>query len=141
MNFTGVDFSLKELKDAHHATPEPRSSHESDVPHDRMVHASEATPRTRARLLAPPETEHPDSYAERPGILRSATLNMGFLPRLARGKTGRNGHNWDRSKSIPLKDLIPALNPLQKAFFDKLDGELDKVETFYVEREKEMHTR
>ncbi len=40
-----------------------------------------------------------------------------------------------------MKDLIPALNPLQKAFFDKLDGELEKVETFYVEREKDMHAR
>lgn len=64
---------------------------------------------------------------------------MGFLPRLTRGKSSRGV--FDLSRSIPLKDLIPALNPLQKAFFDKLDGELEKVETFYVEREKDMHTR
>ncbi|KIP07309.1 hypothetical protein PHLGIDRAFT_42215, partial [Phlebiopsis gigantea 11061_1 CR5-6] len=37
--------------------------------------------------------------------------------------------------------LLPMLGRLQKAFFDKLDNELDKVEAFYLEREKEMRAR
>lgn len=40
-----------------------------------------------------------------------------------------------------MMELLPALTTVQKAFFDKLDSELDKIETFYVEREKEMKTR
>lgn len=92
-----------------------------------------------SRVLSPEDTQDAEHPAERPGILRSATLNMGFLPRLVRGKNSRS--NWDLSRSIPLKDLMPVLTPVQKSFFEKLDGELDKVETFYVEREKEMRTR
>ena len=85
-------------------------------------------------------------------LLRTATLNMGLLPRLRlrgtgkdyRDSTSRNSKaavQWDLAKSIPLKDLIPLLTPVQRSFFEKLDGELDKVEAFYVEREKEMRTR
>ena len=38
-------------------------------------------------------------------------------------------------------ELQPLLTPVQKAFFDKLDSELDKVETFYGKQEKEMKSR
>lgn len=91
---------------------------------------------------------------QRPTTLlqRAATLNMGFLPRLRRKSiakehwetTRRNGKTdipWDPTKSIPLKDLLPLLSPVQKAFFEKLDVELDKVENFYLEREKDMRVR
>ncbi|KAI0077378.1 hypothetical protein K474DRAFT_1097579 [Panus rudis PR-1116 ss-1] len=91
------------------------------------------------------------SIGPRPEHPRSNTLNMGVLPRLRRRSTAfsRRGRweltrgipQWDMSRSIPLKDLLPMLTSVEKAFFDKLDIELDKVETFYVEREKEMRTR
>jgi hypothetical protein len=85
-------------------------------------------------------------------LLRTATLNMGFLPRLRRRGTGKDhwypsqqnrkaALQWDLTKSIPLKDLIPMLSRVQRAFFEKLDVELDKVENFYLEREKDMRTR
>ncbi|KAI0087370.1 SPX domain-containing protein [Irpex rosettiformis] len=107
-----------------------------------MHHAIASSSRPRAKTLLPQENHPSEDYTEQTGILRATTLNMGFFPRLGRGgKNVRHGHGLDMSRSIPLKDLIPALNPLQKAFFDKLDGELDKVETFYIEREKEMHTK
>lgn len=88
----------------------------------------------------------------RPSLFHAATLNMGFLPRLRKRSTvGRNywepsrrskaALQWDLAKSIPLKDLYPLLIPVQRAFFEKLDIELDKVESFYVEREKEMRAR
>ncbi len=92
-----------------------------------------------------------------PELPRANTLNMGMLPQLRRSSTlasvrralrGRwepaaNGHEgqWDMQRVIPLMHLIPALNFHQKAFFHKLDAEVDKIETFYVEREKEMKAR
>ncbi|KAI0759780.1 hypothetical protein BC629DRAFT_1055295 [Irpex lacteus] len=130
-----VAHEADEDTDARCDTPEPRSTHETDAVDD----AAHADAQTCSKILLPQESSNPDEQAEQHGIIRSATLNMGFLPRLTRGKSSRGV--FDLSRSVPLKDLIPALNPLQKAFFDKLDGELEKVETFYVEREKDMHAR
>ena len=99
----------------------------------------------------PPQRPKPSHEREsRTGnILHTATLNMGFLPKLKRRGTGkehwdparRASVQWDLAKSIPLKDLLPMLSPLHKAFFDKLDRELEKVDSFYLEREKEMRTK
>lgn len=55
--------------------------------------------------------------------------------------TSNKGIHWDIAKSVPLKDLIPLLRPVHREFFHKLDAELDKVETFYVEREKELRLK
>ena len=95
-------------------------------------------------------TLHSDPRVDE-SISRTATLNMGFLPRLRRKSTMRSfwepsrrsirGLQWDLAKSIPLRDLLPNLTDIQRSFFQKLDMELDKVETFYVEREKEMRAR
>jgi DNA-binding protein H-NS len=40
-----------------------------------------------------------------------------------------------------LDTILSNLPAIHAKFFDMLDGELDKVETFYAEREKEMHER
>ena len=48
---------------------------------------------------------------------------------------------FDLRRPIPLMELLPELTPVEKAFFEKLDEELDKVESFYCEREKEMRHR
>lgn len=40
-----------------------------------------------------------------------------------------------------LKDLLPTLTPTQRKFFDKLDLELEKIETFYLDREKDARQR
>lgn len=99
------------------------------------------------------------SETRRPELIQySNTLNMGMLPRirkrsavrlptsLRKGGAGRWELNadekvWDPTNSVPLVDLMPLLTNTQKAFFSKLDGELDKIETFYVKQEKEMTTR
>jgi hypothetical protein len=40
-----------------------------------------------------------------------------------------------------LKEILPTLTPTQKKFFDKLDSELGKIESFYLDREKDAHVR
>ncbi|KAI0701367.1 SPX domain-containing protein [Cytidiella melzeri] len=92
-----------------------------------------------SNVLSPQGIEDTNGPTGTSGIVPSATLSGSLLPRVGRSKSLRGG--WDLAKSIPLKDLIPALTRVQKAFFEKLDSELDKVETFYVEREKDMRTR
>ncbi|KAJ7064980.1 SPX domain-containing protein [Mycena amicta] len=39
---------------------------------------------------------------------------------------------------LPLRELLPLLSPLELAFFTTLDGEVEKIEKFYVAREQEM---
>ncbi|OBZ67333.1 hypothetical protein A0H81_12639 [Grifola frondosa] len=48
---------------------------------------------------------------------------------------------WDLNTVIPLMELMPILSPVQRAFFEKLDAELDKVESFFCERERDMKER
>lgn len=38
-------------------------------------------------------------------------------------------------------ELLPQLSPVERAYFDKLDEELDKIDSFYCEREREMRHR
>ncbi|TFY58647.1 hypothetical protein EVJ58_g6292 [Rhodofomes roseus] len=54
--------------------------------------------------------------------------------------TGRNWP-WAPGAHPPLRELLPRLPPVARSFFDMLDGELDKVESFYCARERELRTR
>ena len=47
----------------------------------------------------------------------------------------------DPSASLPLHKIIAQLTPQELAFFSMIDAQLDKVETFYLAREKEMVAR
>jgi hypothetical protein len=42
---------------------------------------------------------------------------------------------------LSLNALLPLLSQQELAFFSALDGELQKVETFYLDREKAMKAR
>ena len=42
---------------------------------------------------------------------------------------------------LPFQTILSNLPAIHAKLFDMLDAELDKVETFYAEREKEMHER
>ena len=67
----------------------------------------------------------------------SLRKNTKGLWEVTRGLSG----GWDLDKSIPLSELMPQLTAVQRAFFDKIDMELEKVEVFYTEREKEMKAK
>ncbi|KAI9065267.1 hypothetical protein FKP32DRAFT_511020 [Trametes sanguinea] len=64
-------------------------------------------------------------------------------PNSQKGSAGvePSGPRFDLRHPIPLMELLPQLTPVERAFFDKLDEELDKVESFYCEREREMRHR
>ncbi|GJE94840.1 SPX and EXS domain-containing protein [Phanerochaete sordida] len=134
---------LRKSATVHQSSAELSDSHSAAAPAGHFAVSSSAA--------APQEsTQSAGSLHRSPGnLLRAATLNMGFLPRLRRRGTTReywdtarrSSLQWDLAKSIPLKDLLPLLSPVHRAFFDKLDRELDKVDSFYLEREKEMRTK
>ena len=42
------------------------------------------------------------------------------------------------TQNRPLHEILPLLDPAEAAFFTLLDAELDKVERFYLDREKEF---
>ena len=42
---------------------------------------------------------------------------------------------------MSLRELIPLLSPAEAAFFTALDAELDKIEGFFLDREKEFLAR
>jgi hypothetical protein len=52
---------------------------------------------------------------------------------------GENGNMQTPHRS--LREILLTLTPTQKKFFDKLDIELDKIESFYLDREKEARER
>jgi hypothetical protein len=43
--------------------------------------------------------------------------------------------------AMPLHDLLPTLPPIHLAFFTCLDAQLEKIESFYLAREKEAQAR
>jgi SPX domain protein involved in polyphosphate accumulation len=45
------------------------------------------------------------------------------------------------SSPLPLLELFPLLTPIEKSFFTALDVELNKVESFYLDREQELLVR
>ena len=47
----------------------------------------------------------------------------------------------DPSANLPLHKIITQLTPQELAFFSMIDAQLDKVESFYLAREKEMVAR
>jgi len=42
---------------------------------------------------------------------------------------------------LPIPELLAHLTPQEKSFFDYIDAQLDKIELFYMSREKELLVR
>ena len=58
------------------------------------------------------------------------------------GSTGGSAsRRTDPLAALPLHELLNQLSPYEVSFFIMLDAQLDKVESFYVAREKEMLAR
>ncbi|OAX34316.1 hypothetical protein K503DRAFT_456002 [Rhizopogon vinicolor AM-OR11-026] len=55
--------------------------------------------------------------------------------------TTLQGDPFPPKTPLPLHALIPLLPPLHTKFFELLDSELEKIDSFYAEREKEMQDR
>ncbi|KAF9010011.1 SPX domain-containing protein [Cyathus striatus] len=93
-----------------------------------------------------------------PGLTRRQSMR-GRRPSFARGmsiSSFRRGHNRSLSSrttnspmtthakplaALPLQELLPELSSHEFEFFAMLDAQLDKVESFYIAREKEMLAR
>ncbi|KAG5651838.1 hypothetical protein H0H81_007244 [Sphagnurus paluster] len=89
---------------------------------------SNATPATRGRR--PSFALYPRSLASLHRGLKSNTAGSGHSRALS-----------DPIEPMPLKELLPLLNTYERAFFAELDGQLEKIETFYIAREAEMLAR
>jgi len=62
-------------------------------------------------------------------------------PQLTSFATSMRPHSIIHSQYMPLHSLLPTLPPLHIAFFTYLDKQLEKIDTFYSEREKEAQAR
>jgi hypothetical protein len=51
--------------------------------------------------------------------------------------TSSGGHG-NPLAALPLHELLTQLSPVEVSFFTMLDAQLEKVESFYLAREKEM---
>ncbi|RPD75684.1 hypothetical protein L226DRAFT_51783 [Lentinus tigrinus ALCF2SS1-7] len=142
--------------------PEDASAHIPEHEHGER-HARVQTPDEQEEERAQRD-DHTDS-ATRPTLAaRSTTVETAAHPRMRRGRSntvttvlGRAlqranstkgtasgsiaGPRFDVRRPIPLMELLPQLTPVERAFFEKLDEELDKVESFYCERERDMRHR
>ncbi|KAJ6595867.1 SPX domain-containing protein [Mycena vulgaris] len=85
-----------------------------------------------------------------PSSVKSQKSNRGRAPSFSRMFSSNNstsrrftvgGPKPHPYSELPLRDLLPLLSPPELAFFTTLDAELDKIERFYVAREKEMQLR
>ncbi|CDZ97259.1 Predicted small molecule transporter [Phaffia rhodozyma] len=79
------------------------------------------------------QTAHEDEYEEMP----PRTGVLGYMRR----RTSNAGPPSTRSPMATLDTILPTLLPQEKNFYDAIERELNKVETFYCSREDEMKER
>lgn len=138
-----------------HITESPRTSEESDerTHHD---HGSEAgsspklgdssarnnvlVPSTKSQKLSSKQGRFGSRLRRGARSLRGTTLRnpqSAYLTLLFLANSTLHPY------SIPptLQELRSQLSPEELSFLDALDQELEKIETFYLDREKEMQTR
>lgn len=113
----------------------PEGSEEANSPSP-ILHASAsepvASPRMRGR-----------SATVTSMIGRAFSTHIPQRANSQRGSAGieQAGPRFDLRHPIPLMELLPQLSPVERAYFDKLDEELEKIDSFYCEREREMRHR
>ncbi|PPQ97841.1 LOW QUALITY PROTEIN: hypothetical protein CVT26_012937 [Gymnopilus dilepis] len=87
-------------------------------------------------------SEHSRTSLERDSIsVKKASIDHpATTQNLKNADKGIAGHST-YSAPPPLHEVLAHLTPQEKAFFTLLDSQLDKVESFYMAREKEMLAR
>lgn len=97
--------------------------------------------RIQSRASATQPTRDGPVRRDSTGLLRQMTAKR--MESLITGVGDVNPKRWRKgySPALDLKELLPILPPQCRRFFIVLDRELDKVEDFYKEREKDAVKR
>ncbi|KAG7441122.1 SPX-domain-containing protein [Guyanagaster necrorhizus] len=125
-------------------TESPRTSTESD---EHTHHGDDSEPSSSKLDGNPPRNDPSDGNPPRndPSAKnqKPSSKQSRLRSRLLRGARSLRGHSTPHPYSLPLtlQDLRGQLSPEELSFLDALDKELEKIETFYLDREKEMQTR
>ncbi|KAL1759592.1 EXS family-domain-containing protein [Schizophyllum commune] len=91
----------------------------------RVIHSASSRPRDFSRRMSM------TSRKSRPSTQRRNTIIHGHHHRTPQPFTAPATYS----------ELLPLLSPIELNFFKLLDAELEKVESFYLDREKEMQER
>ncbi|PPR01240.1 hypothetical protein CVT24_006004 [Panaeolus cyanescens] len=97
----------------------------------------------------PPRFQRRSSAARRPSFtlpsLRARAKTLSTRLSVGGGAggsgTGSLAHHPSPLTALPLHELLNHLSPHEVSFFTMLDAQLDKVESFFLAREKEMSAR
>ena len=127
---------------ARHVTlPPPADGHGGTVSEPENIdYLADHESSTRPPLATGSGSGNPRARRMRSGTV---TTLLGRAIQRANSTRGSAPHQprFDMRHSIPLIELLPQLVPVERAFFEKLDQELDKVESFYCDRERELKHR
>ncbi|TRM56258.1 EXS family-domain-containing protein, partial [Schizophyllum amplum] len=111
------------------------------------AHTSHASAHT-SHASGPTARSHPTSHGA--SLMRRMTETMSRMPGMQRRGTGFSMHGAMRlltttpqpfTTAASYATLLTLLSPLEMGFFALLDNEREKIEKFYVAREKELQER
>ncbi|KAI0760362.1 SPX domain-containing protein [Fomes fomentarius] len=113
-----------------------------------LEHSTERTESSTRPTLTMQHTTVEAAALQRSRRGRSNTVTTALSRALHRASSTKGtasgpnvGPRFDLRRPIPLMELLPQLTPVEHTFFNKLDEQLDKVESFYCERERDMRHR
>ncbi|KIM89690.1 hypothetical protein PILCRDRAFT_193459 [Piloderma croceum F 1598] len=122
--------SIPEERDKH-TDGDDETLRESEIERPKIVHK-----KSRTRRLPNPLENSSSSPIQTP--VRKLTNHR---PQLMPFSTSTRPHSINHSQPMPLHVLLPTLPIIHIAFFTYLDKQLEKVDKFYSEREKEAQAR
>lgn len=109
-----------------------------------LIAAASVAPETQEQVGSPQFIRRRGSAWTRPAPrIQQAILNI-KRPRtwsLSNRPSGAQSRLIKPISTLPLQELLTHLTPPEKSFFDYFDAQLEKIEAFYVSREKELLIR